>query len=83
MPMKGLEKAVVVSCFCVLKLCCMPMQPKTFAHRYTEDDLIESICMTCFLTAARSLDEREMRKNEARHVCHPAPLPLASHFQDA
>jgi hypothetical protein len=54
----------------------------TFAHRYTEDDLIESICMTCFLTVARSQNEQEMRKNEGGHACEPEPLPLAFHFQD-
>ena len=59
------------------------MASKTFAHRYNDDDLIESICMTCFLTISRSTDEQEMLYNEARHVCKPEPLPLASHFQDA
>ena len=61
----------------------MPMKSRTFAHRYTEDDLIESICMTCFLTVARSQTEQEMQRNEAKHVCQPEPLPLAFHFQDA
>ena len=55
----------------------------TFAHRYTEDDLIESICMTCFLTVGRSLNEQQMRKNEAGHACKPEPLPLAFHFSEA
>jgi hypothetical protein len=59
----------------------MPL--RTFAHRYTENDLIESICMTCFLTIAYSRDEQEMLQNEARHLCKPKPLPVASHFQDA
>jgi hypothetical protein len=60
-----------------------PMRQKAFAHRYTEDDLIESICMTCFLTAGHSKDEQEMLQNEAAHVCRPEPLPMASHFEDA
>ena len=56
---------------------------RTFAHRYTEDDLIESICMTCFLTVARSQDEQEMEANEASHACRPEPLPSASRFVEA
>jgi hypothetical protein len=56
---------------------------RTFAHRYTEDDLIESICMTCFLSVARSRDEREMQTNEANHACQPEPLPSASRFFEA
>ena len=58
------------------------MQPrkKTFAHRYTPDDKIDSICLTCYLTVARSSDEVEMRRNEAQHACQPDPLPLAFHF---
>jgi hypothetical protein len=59
----------------------MPL--RTFAHRYTENDQIESICMTCFLTVAHSRDEQEMEQNEAKHVCRPEPLPSAFRFQDA
>jgi len=58
-------------------------KPRTFADRYTEDDLIESICLTCFLTVALSHDEQEMKANEGRHVCHPEPLPTASRFHEA
>jgi hypothetical protein len=56
---------------------------RTFAHRYTEDDLIESICMTCFQTVARSQDQQQMEANEALHVCHPEPLPSAFRFYEA
>jgi hypothetical protein len=59
------------------------VKQKAFAHRYTQTGKIESICLICFLTACRSLDEEEMLENEAQHVCHPDPLALAFHFQDA
>ena len=55
----------------------------TFAHRYTDDDLIESICMTCFLTVAHSRDEKEMRTNEAMHVCRPEPSASAFRYYEA
>ena len=58
-------------------------RPKTFAHRYTPNGKIESICMTCFLTVVRSKDEQEMEENEGQHACEPNPLPSAFHFQDA
>ena len=61
----------------------MPTRSKTFARRYTDDDLIESICMTCFLTVARSQDEHEMEMKEALHICQPAPVPTALQFYDA
>jgi hypothetical protein len=61
----------------------MQYKQKTFAHRYTDNDEIESICLTCYVTFARSRDESEMLNNEARHECQPAPLPLAFHFQEA
>lgn len=57
--------------------------PKTFAHRYTDDDQIESICMACYITIGRSKDEAEMLDNEAKHECQPDPLPLPFHFHDA
>jgi hypothetical protein len=59
----------------------MPL--RTFAHRYTENDLIESICMTCFLTVAHSRDEQEMQQNEALHVCQPEAFPSAPLFYEA
>ena len=61
----------------------MQGEQKTFAHRYMSDGNIESICLTCFLTVARSGDEEEMLRNEAQHACRPDPLPSTLHFQDA
>jgi hypothetical protein len=61
----------------------MQSQPKTFAHRYTETGNTESICMTCYVTAARSNDERELLANKAQHVCQPNPLPAAFLFYEA
>jgi hypothetical protein len=61
----------------------MGYKQKTFAHRYTANGRTESICLTCYLTVARSRDEAEMRENEAQHECQPDPLPLAFHFQEA
>jgi hypothetical protein len=61
----------------------MQSKPKTYAHRYTEAGQIESICMTCYLTTARSDDEHEMLANEAQHVCQPDPLPAAFLFYEA
>jgi len=61
----------------------MQSQPKTFAHRYTETGNIESIWMTCYVTAARSNDESELLANEAQLVCQPNPLPAAFLFYEA
>jgi hypothetical protein len=55
----------------------------SFAHRHTPNGGIESICMTCFLTIARSQSLEEAQASESQHVCQPDPLPLAFHFQDA
>ena len=56
----------------------MQSKLKTFAHRYTETGKIESSCMTCYFTVARSNDENEMVANEAQHVCQADPLRLRS-----
>lgn len=71
------------SIMCLMVGCFMQSRKKTFAHRHTLYGKIESICLTCYLTVARSRDEVEMRQNEAQHVCQPDPLPLAFHFQEA
>jgi hypothetical protein len=57
------------------------MQPKkkTFAHRYTANGKIESICLTCYLTLACSRYAAEMLENESEHRCQPDALPLAFH----
>ena len=45
------------------------IQPRNFAHRYSEDGKIESICLFCFASIARALDTDEMLSNEGQHAC--------------
>ena len=46
---------------------------KPFTRRYTDDGMIESICMKCFLTVCRCRTEEEVTKGEAKHVCQGQP----------
>jgi hypothetical protein len=45
------------------------MFAKTFAHRPRSNDSYDSICTTCFATAAYDKTEEELVALESRHVC--------------
>jgi len=40
-----------------------------FHHRLYADGTIDSICLSCFLTAARAENEADLRELEATHRC--------------
>jgi hypothetical protein len=61
----------------------MQQESTVFAHRYTEDGKIESICLRCFLTVACSENEEEMVINEAEHICQLDVCPERSSFYNA
>jgi hypothetical protein len=45
------------------------MFPKTFSHRPRSNDSYDSICTTCFATAAYGKTEEELIVVEKEHVC--------------
>lgn len=58
------------------------MQPdRTFAHRIAAKGIIESICMTCFLTMSRRQTQAEAEEAEIEHVCQgrsrTGPIPVS------
>ena len=55
-------------------------QAKQFAHRYTENGKVESICLVCLLTICRCRTSEEASLREAEHLCQPNPIPAAFHF---
>jgi hypothetical protein len=44
-----------------------------YTHRKKADGTWDSICMTCYHTAARSLTEPQLRETEAMHLCEGSP----------
>ena len=52
-----------------------------FAHRYSDNGNVESICLTCLLTVCRCRDTEQMLKEEAKHACEPDPVPASFHFR--
>lgn len=40
-----------------------------FQHRHNSDGSIDSICLSCFRTAATGSNPRELASAEAAHVC--------------
>jgi hypothetical protein len=46
-----------------------------YTHRKRVDGRWDSICMTCYQTAAMSMSESELRKTEAKHPCYGYPQP--------
>jgi hypothetical protein len=40
-----------------------------YIHRQNPDCTYDSICLTCFLTAARGRSEAELRDGEKNHNC--------------
>jgi hypothetical protein len=44
----------------------------SFAYRHKADGSIDSICLTCYLTAATANNEAELHEREKAHDC-PGP----------
>jgi hypothetical protein len=44
-----------------------------YTHRKKADGMWDSICMTCYHTAATSHTEPELRETEAMHKCGGSP----------
>jgi len=54
-----------------------------YTHRKTVDGAWDSICMTCFQTAATSVTEPELRESEPLHKCYGSPrLPPVAQVAD-
>jgi hypothetical protein len=45
-----------------------------YPQRRTPDGRFDSICLTCFATITTATTERELLKNQKRHVCNPVTL---------
>ena len=55
-----------------------------FHHRLNADDTIDSICLSCFLTAARAENKAELRELEAAHQCdEKRPFILTTNLRRA
>jgi hypothetical protein len=49
---------------------------RSFAYRVIASGMIESFCMSCFLTVCRCRTEEDLEKEEAEHVCQDDPNPV-------
>ena len=49
-----------------------------FAHRFSPEGTVDSICPRCFVTVASVKNEADLVLNEARHVCDPF---LLAHYE--
>jgi hypothetical protein len=47
---------------------------RKFYHRVNADNTIDSICLRCFLTAARADIEADLQELEAAHQCEDKEL---------
>ncbi len=47
----------------------MPNTSDRFAHRTNPDGTVDSICKTCFMTAATAKEAESLKQLEAKHVC--------------
>ena len=55
-----------------------------FHHRLYADGTIDSICLSCFLTAARAENEADLRELEAAHQCDgKEPFILSRNLRSA
>jgi hypothetical protein len=50
-----------------------------FKHRHNSDGTHDSICCTCYMTAAKALTDSELCPIEDVHVCDPVQHYLATH----
>lgn len=44
-------------------------ESRKFFHRLNADNTIDSICLSCFLTAARVENKADLHEREAAHQC--------------
>ena len=49
-----------------------------FAHRFTPEGTVESICPRCFVTVASAINEADLVVKEEQHVCDPV---LVAHYE--
>jgi hypothetical protein len=55
-----------------------------FYHRVNADQTIDSICLRCFLTAARVENEADLHEREAAHECNnKEPSTLSENLRNA
>lgn len=50
-----------------------------YPHRHNRDGSVDSICPTCFATAARASDEAGLAEQERNHFCDPQVLAYWGH----
>jgi hypothetical protein len=51
---------------------------RKFFHRLNADNTIDSICLSCFLTAARVENKADLHEREAAHKCDNKDLFILS-----
>ena len=57
----------------------IPTKP-LFQHRHNDDELWDSICLSCFGTVVSLRDESQLAPHERAHLCDPFRLyQLAYH----
>jgi hypothetical protein len=54
---------------------------KAFVHRRLANGMIESFCMTCFLTICRCKTAKEVEEAESDHTCQDNPVPAPFLFR--
>jgi hypothetical protein len=45
-----------------------------FAHRHNGDGTVDSICLTCYQTAATTESESQLQALESQHKCDPCDM---------
>jgi hypothetical protein len=53
---------------------------RQFAHRHNSNAVVDSICLTCFLTAGSSPAEADLKAIERRHQCELEGRMSPSHI---
>jgi hypothetical protein len=57
-------------------------ESRKFRHRVNADGTTDSICLLCFLTAARVENEADLHELEAAHECHnKEPVMLSENLR--
>jgi len=59
----------------------MQIAASGFAHRYPDNDRVESICLMCLLTVCSCRGVEQMMLEEAKHVCQPDAASPSLHLQ--
>jgi hypothetical protein len=53
---------------------------KVFSHRPVKEDLLVSICPTCFRTVAFATHDEDLTRHELKHECSPYDLAHLPNF---